>query len=131
MRWVVPEAATNKGMNVNTTHILKRGIVGITTAALVSGGLGLAGLGLAGTAQARPTWCPGDNKPAGPPWPDFQWNSCYEYSGAGGNYGWIDLGTGIFHPMPLDIPAAPPPPNPPECVGFFPLPGVDPSHCVI
>ena len=116
---------------MNTTHIVKRAIVGLTTAVLVSGGLGLAGLGLAGTAQARPTWCPGDNKPAEPPWPDFQWNSCYEYSGAGGQYGWIDLGTGIFHPMPLDIPATPPPPNPPECIGLIPLPGVDPSHCVI
>ena len=78
-----------------TTHIVKRGIVGLTLAALASGCLGLAGLGLASTAQARPTWC------------------------------------GIFHPMPLDIPSTPPPPNPPECVGFFPLPGVDPSHCVI
>ena len=126
-----PGGRDEQGMNMNTTHILKRGIVGLIATVLVSGGLGLAGLGLAGTAQARPTWCPGENKPAEPPWPDFQWNSCYEYSGAGGNYGWIDLGTGIFHPMPLDIPAAPPPPNPPECVGFFPLPGVDPSHCVI
>jgi hypothetical protein len=33
--------------------------------------------------------------------------------------------------MPLDIPSTPPPPNPPECIGLFPLPGVDPSHCVI
>ena len=116
---------------MNTTHILKRGIVGLTATALVSGGLGLAALGLAGTAQARPTWCPGDPKPAAAPWPDFQWNSCYEYTGGNGTYGWTDLGTGIFHPMPLDIPATPPPPNPPECIGLIPLPGVDPSHCVI
>lgn len=121
----------NKGNSMNTTDVVKRGIVGLTTAVLVSGGLGLAGLGLAGTAQARPTWCPGDPKPAAAPWPDFDWSTCYEYSGAGGKYGWIDLGTGVFHPMPLDIPATPPPPNPPECVGLFPLPGVDPSHCVI
>jgi hypothetical protein len=33
--------------------------------------------------------------------------------------------------MDLDIPSTPPPPNPPECIGFFPLPGADPSHCVI
>lgn len=50
----------NKGSNMNTTDILKRGIVGLTTAVLVSGGLGLAG-----TAQAGPlpphTWCPGDS----------------------------------------------------------------------
>jgi hypothetical protein len=37
---------------MNTTHTLRRGIVGLTTAVLVSGGLGLAGLALAGTAQA-------------------------------------------------------------------------------
>ena len=46
-----------KGNNM-TTHTLRRGIVGFTTAVLVSGGLGLAG-----AAQARPlpphTWCPG------------------------------------------------------------------------
>ena len=61
------------------------------------------------------------DRPAMAPWPDFAWNSCYEDTGGNGQYGWIDLGTGIFHPMPLDIPATPPPANPAEGVGFFPL----------
>lgn len=117
----------SKGNNMKGTGFLKRGIAGLTTVALVAS----AGLMQAGTAHARPTWCPGDPRPAVAPWPDFDWSSCYEYSGQGGQYGWIDLGTGIFHPMPLDIPATPPPPNPPECIGLFPLPGADPSHCVI
>lgn len=116
---------------MNTTHFTKRAIFGLTTAAVLSGSLHLAGLGLAATANAKPTWCPGDPMPAAAPWPDFQWNSCYEYTGGAGQYGYTDLGTGIFHPMPLDIPSTPPPPRPVECIGFFPLPGVDPSHCVI
>jgi hypothetical protein len=120
----------NEGSDM-TTHIVKRGIVGLTTAVLVSGGLGLTGVGLAGTAQARPTWCPGDPMPAVSPWPGFDWSSCYDYTMQGGQYGLVDLGTGIFHPWDLDIPATPPPPNPPECIGLIPLPGVDPSHCVI
>src|SRR6185369_11835998 len=94
-------AAPNEGNTMNTSHVLKRGIVGLTTAVLVSGVMGLAALGLAGTAHARPTWCPGDPMPREAPWPDFQWNSCYEYTGGDGKYGWTDLGTGIFHPMPL------------------------------
>jgi hypothetical protein len=121
----------DEGRKMNASHFFKRAILGSTAAVSVFGGLGLASLGLAGTAQARPTWCPGDPKPAMAPWPEFDWSSCYEYSGAGGKYGWVDLGTGIFHPMPLDIPSTPPPPRPVECIGFFPLPGVDPSHCVI
>jgi hypothetical protein len=51
---------------MNSTHTLRRGIVGLATTLLVSGGLGLAALGLgAGTAQADPPgpyqWCPGDS----------------------------------------------------------------------
>jgi hypothetical protein len=119
----------SKGNDMNTTHTLGRVVIGLTTAVLVCGGLSLAGLGLASTAQARPVWCPGDNKPALPPWPDFQWNSCYDYGPAPAT--WIDMSTGIVHPFPMDIPATPPPPNPVECIGLFPLPGADPSHCVI
>src|SRR4051812_3586519 len=85
----------------------KRLIAGLATTVLMAGGLGLAGLALAGPAQARPTWCPGDPLPAAAPWPGFNWSSCYEYSGAGGQYGYVDLGTGVFHPAPLDIPATP------------------------
>jgi hypothetical protein len=97
----------------------------------MSGGLGLAGLALAGPAQARPTWCPGEPKPAAAPWPGFDWSSCYEYSGAEEQYGYIDLGTGVFHPAALDIPATPPPPNPPLCIGIFPLPGVPAWKCAL
>ena len=44
----------------------------------------------------------------------------------------LDLDTGILHVAPELIPTGPPPPpNPPECIGLFPLPGVDPWHCVI
>lgn len=50
-----PGGRDEQGMNMNTTHILKRGIAGLTLAALACGGFGLAGLGLASTAQARPT----------------------------------------------------------------------------
>ena len=55
---------------MNTTHKMKRVVVGLTTAVLVSGGLGLAGLELAaGTAHADPQspgpfqWCPGQPLP--------------------------------------------------------------------
>jgi|SRR5271156_749899 len=60
---------------MNTSDTLRRGIVGLATTVVVSGGVGLAGLGLgAGTAQARPnpacndlypcyTWCPGEPLP--------------------------------------------------------------------
>jgi hypothetical protein len=58
---------------MNTTHTLRRGIVGLATTVLVSGGLGLTALGMgAGTAQADTSaphqWCPGDsmNPPTGP-----------------------------------------------------------------
>jgi hypothetical protein len=113
------------------------GITRISTTVLVSAGLGLAGIGMAsGTATAQPgptpltRWCPGQNKPARAPWPDFDWSVCHHYEGSA--QGIIDLDTGILHRAPeLDPSATPPPPNPPECIGFFPLPGVDPSHCVI
>jgi hypothetical protein len=60
-------------------------IAGLATAALVSGGLGLAGLGLAaGTAQAQPsfvplaTWCPGQPVPGYPP-VVWDMNVCHDY----------------------------------------------------
>jgi hypothetical protein len=51
---------------MNTAHILKRGIVGLTTSVFLSGGLVSGGLTLAGPAQAGPplpphTWCPGNS----------------------------------------------------------------------
>ena len=106
------------------------GITRISTTVLVSAGLGLAGIGIGpGTATAT-TWCPGETRPAVAPWPDFDWSVCHHYEGtAQGN---LDLDTGILHIAPELIPTGPPPPpNPPECIGLFPLPGVDPSHCVI
>jgi hypothetical protein len=83
---------------------VKRGIAGLATTVLVSGGLALAGLGLAAhSAQADPggcpngscmRWCPGDPDPAGRPIPwdrsichDFYWNSA----------GLKDVGTGAFY----------------------------------
>jgi hypothetical protein len=113
------------------------GITRVATTVLVSAGMGLAGIGMAsGTAMARPgpapltTWCPGQNKPAQAPWPGFDWSVCHHYEGTA--QGILDLDTGILHPAPELVPTGPPPPpNPPECIGLVPLPGVDPSHCVI
>jgi len=116
---------------------MMNGITRMATTVLVSAGVGLAGIGIAsGIAMARPsfapltTWCPGQNRPAVAPWPDFDWSVCHHYEGS--NQGIIDLDTGIVHPFPgLTPPGPPPPPNPPQCIGLIPLPGVDPSHCVI
>ena len=115
---------------------MKRRNVRLATTLLVSGGLGLAGLGLAGVAQADPiTWCPRDGSfLAKAPWPGFDWTVCHHwhYDDQGGRPGNADDDTGSFHPWDgFDPSATPPPPNPPECIGLFPLPGVDPSHCVI
>jgi len=85
---------------MNTTHALRRGIVGLATTLLVSGGLGLAALGLgAGTAKADVlpphTWCPGDSMvyyrfdtSTGPGIP-YQWdmNVCHTWY-------WVKSGTG-------------------------------------
>jgi hypothetical protein len=89
---------------MNTTHALRRGIVGLATAVLVSGGLGLAGLALAaGTAQALPSWCPGQPLPN----PDVDWDMglCHYYGvdGAG-----VVNAIGDFYP-----PGVRPPPSPP------------------
>jgi hypothetical protein len=72
---------------MNTTHTLRRGIVGLATIVLVSGGLGLAGLGLAaGTAQADNLgpfqWCPGQSmdKPTGPGHDiAWDWSVCHTW----------------------------------------------------
>ena len=84
---------------MNTTHSMKRLVVGLATSVLVSGGLGLAGLGLAaGTAHADPCtlkdqracpprgpnqWCPGQSMdPArGGPGTDVVWdvNVCHTW----------------------------------------------------
>jgi hypothetical protein len=64
-----------EGINVGS---MKRGIAEIATTLLLSGSLGLAGLGLsAGTAQALPSWCPGQPLPA----PNVNWDMglCHNY----------------------------------------------------
>ena len=126
---------------MNTTHNLRRGIVGLATTLLVSGGLGLAGLGLgAGTAQAAAgpyTWCPGQVWPS----PDdaavrnawngekdeitWDWNVCHSFyiMAAPGNVGAPAIWEGNDPPST--------PPKSPGCIGLFPLPGEDPSHCFI
>ena len=58
---------------------MKRGIAGLATTVLLSGGLGLAGLGLsAGIAEALPSWCPGQPLPN----PNVNWDMglCHYYS---------------------------------------------------
>ena len=86
---------------MNTTHNMKRLVVGLTMAVLASGGLGLAGLDLAaGTAHAGAYhWCPGDPPitgfipdPAdplhtvipGPIYPDWDTTVCHDYAIKGG-----------------------------------------------
>ena len=66
---------------------MRRAIVALATAALLSGGLGLASLGLGtGTAEAQGYgpyhWCPGDSiyYPTGPgPYYSWDWNVCHTY----------------------------------------------------
>jgi hypothetical protein len=63
-----------------STHTSRRGIVGFTTAVLVSGGLGLAGPAQAGPPLPPHTWCPGDPmvysrfNPSSGPGPGYQWD---------------------------------------------------------
>jgi hypothetical protein len=64
-----------EGINVRS---MKRAIAGLATTLLLSGSLGLAGLGLsAGTAQALPSWCPGQPLPN----PNVNWDMglCHYY----------------------------------------------------
>jgi hypothetical protein len=86
-------------------RIMKRLIVELATAVLVSGGLGLAGLGLdAPSAQANPgcpsngsscqQWCPGDPDPAGRPIP---WDKSVCHQFYWDYYGLHDIGTGAFY----------------------------------
>ncbi len=66
---------------------MRRAIVPLATAALLSGGLGLTSLGLGtGTAEAQGYgpyhWCPGDSiyYPTGPgPYYNWDWNVCHTY----------------------------------------------------
>lgn len=81
---------------MTTNHTMKRLVVGLTTAVLVPGGMGLAGLELAaGTAQASPGhWCPGDppittlNPATGQGLitinPDWDTTVCHDYMISGG-----------------------------------------------
>jgi hypothetical protein len=106
---------------------MKRGIAGLATTLLVSGGLALAGLG-AGTAHAtgRP-YCPSDPPnwaPGGPPKTSFvhwNWNVCHNYHY--GPSGVVDEDTGVVWPYPTGpIPPAGPPKHP----GSPPPPGCPP-----
>jgi hypothetical protein len=105
---------------MNATHTLRRGIVGLTTAVLVSGGLGLAALGPGvGTAQAVAGpfhWCPG--QPMKNPWypagRDLAWNRgiCHTWYYVYYHQGNVPYTDGT----PSDVwegdnPPAPPPPN--------------------
>jgi hypothetical protein len=113
-------------------------IVGLATAALVSGGLGLA----AGTAQAYTygpfQWCPGQDLPNDPPRPDgslvWDMSVCHTYYF---DYDIRDPGTPARYwegrnLFPTPIPPPPPPANPPnlseQCPGLIPfvncLPGL-------
>jgi len=108
---------------------VKAGVVGLATALMVSGGVGLAGLP-ARFAQADPAgcapgkscmrWCPGDPDPAGRPIPwdasvchDFYWDSA----------GVHDAGTGTFYAWSSLPFKQPPPPGPvPTQTSYLPLP---------
>jgi hypothetical protein len=105
---------------MNATHTLRRGIVALTTAVLVSGGMGLAALGPGvGTAQAIGGpyhWCPG--QPMQNPWypagRDLAWDRriCHTWYYVHYHQGNVPYTDGT----PSDIwdgdnPPAPPPPN--------------------
>jgi hypothetical protein len=96
----------------DNSGFMKRLIAGLATAAVMSGGLGLAGLGLAGTAQADPTedwygphqWCPGQSMamPGGPGY-NVPWNmhACHTFYN-------VKYGQGNVTPMIWDGPNPPP-----------------------
>lgn len=75
---------------------MRKNIVRIATAIVVSGGVGLTGLGLAtGTAQAEPIpapmyhWCPGDFWDPG--WGfNWEWNTCHDDFHRDVDGGWHD-----------------------------------------
>lgn len=108
---------------------MKAGVVGLATALMVSGPIGLAGRP-ARFAQADPAacapgkscmrWCPGDPDPAGRPIPwdasvchDFYWDSV----------GVHDIGTGTFYAWSSLPFKQPPPPGPvPTQTSYLPLP---------
>jgi len=105
---------------------VKRGVAGLATTLLVSGGLSLAGLGLgAGAANAYTygpfQWCPGQDMPNDPPRAatDLVWDMsvCHTYYIVGykrgnvGDYIWADAGP------------PPPPAHNPRCL---PGPGCAP-----
>ncbi len=113
-------------------------IAGLTTAALMSGSLGLG----AGTAQAYTygpfQWCPGQDLPNDPPRPDgslvWDMSVCHTYFF---DYDIRDPGTPARYwegpnLFPTPIPPPPPPANPPnlsqQCPGLIPfvncLPGL-------
>jgi hypothetical protein len=77
--------STREAAEEDDPRFMKRVIVRLATAVLVSGGLGLAGLGLgAGTAQADTgvphQWCPGDSDSTAPtPAYNWDWNVCHTY----------------------------------------------------
>ena len=129
-------------------------IAGLATAALMSGGVGLA----AGTAQADPAWGPsysGGNCPAGltcthwcpgdPAIPgsefgviSWDWNICHDWYW--NSEGTVDVATNTVYPWhgaphqaapPPPLPAGPPPPPAPlpaDCPPFN-IPFFAPSRC--
>jgi hypothetical protein len=121
----------------NNLRSMKRGIVGLATIMLVSGGLGVAGLGLGtGTAHAYSygpfQWCPGQAMPNDPPRSDadlvWDMSVCHTYyfdydvrTKAPAHY-WE--GPNLF---PTPIPPPPPQPLPPDCPPWSPI--LAPSRC--
>jgi hypothetical protein len=104
---------------MTSTHTLRRGIVGLATTVLVSGGLGLAGLGLvAGTAHAaNGRWCPGQDMglPTGPG-RDSIWDMsvCHDWWQVRYGQGNVPNYWGSPSAIWADSPPPPPPPPGPE-----------------
>jgi len=129
----------SKGTRMISARTPRRGIVGLATTVLVSGGLGLASFALAGTAHAIPGWCPGDPPNWAPhiaTW-DFDWSVCHNFHYA--SDGVVDDDTGTLYPYDGGAPRPwvqgplPPASSPggPQCIGVIPLPGVPAWKCAL
>jgi len=126
---------SSRGTNLRS---VKRGIAGLATTVLVSGGLGLAALALAGAAQAQ--WCPGDPPNWAPRFATWDWSVCHNYHYV--SDGVVDDDTGILYPYSGDPrPWVQPPlapassPGGPQCIGWYPIAipidGGDPKVCAL
>ncbi|GAB3006225.1 hypothetical protein [Mycobacterium bourgelatii] len=91
---------------------MKRKITALAATVLTTGGMGLVGLALAGTAQALPSWCPGQPLPN----PGVNWDMtlCHAY----------ELNPdGSVHPIGTFFPPGyRPPPNDPNWCANNPIP---------